>query len=166
MRFSVCLLPVAVLADPCARLCELDGPVVCTNGSYTKEGSVCNGYFIRGDPSSLDYCYLSQATESSCPSSGKPLDALIAYKLIALKEMARIRASEPTKAPSASHLRRANPEDESNNRSMKNWVRQNFASFPGEMDENRQFALEFVLNRLGGSIDESSQYRRYFGPSH
>lgn len=88
MRFTAALLPLAALgsvSDPCARLCQLDGPIICNDGSYNKNG-VCHRYLFRGDPSLNDYCYHTSATASTCPSSGKPVKFGDAQRLVALKE--------------------------------------------------------------------------------
>ena len=87
MRFTFAILPVAVLgsaADPCARLCALDGPLICTDGSYNKNGA-CHRYVFRGDPALNDYCYHTSATASTCPGSGKTVKLADAERLIALR---------------------------------------------------------------------------------
>ena len=86
MRFTAfLLLPFAVMADPCSRLCEIDGPTVCTGGSYNKYG-VCNRYLFLGDPSLNNICYHTSATASTCPSSGKPVSVDDAWRLVELKD--------------------------------------------------------------------------------
>ena len=89
MRFTFAILPVTVLgsaADPCARLCVVDGPLICTDGSYNKNG-VCHGYLFRGDPSVNDYCYHTSATASTCPSSGKAVKVADAHRLVVFSEI-------------------------------------------------------------------------------
>jgi hypothetical protein len=66
----LCAIVPIVLADPCTRLCEFDGPSVCTGGSYTKNGNTCHRYVYRGDPLFRDYCYHTAATKEVCPSGG------------------------------------------------------------------------------------------------
>ncbi len=83
MRYAVCALPIAVLADPCSLLCERDGPLICNDGSYNKNG-VCHRYLFRGDPSLNDYCYHTKGTAAQCPSSGKPVKVADAERLLAL----------------------------------------------------------------------------------
>ena len=84
MRLTAFLLPFALMADPCTRLCELDGLSICTEGSYSKNG-VCHRYLFRGDPALNDYCYHTSATASTCPSSGKPVTIADAQRLVALR---------------------------------------------------------------------------------
>jgi hypothetical protein len=64
----------SLAADPCTGLCDHDGPAVCTGGSWVKNG-ICHGYFFRGHPSLLDYCYHTAESAAECPSSGTPLKA-------------------------------------------------------------------------------------------
>jgi hypothetical protein len=82
----LCSIASTVFADPCARLCEFDGPTVCTGGSYTKNGNTCHRYVYRGDPSLKDHCYHTAATKEVCPGGGAPVrpddvDLLISDKL-------------------------------------------------------------------------------------
>lgn len=73
----LCLLfPIGLYSsrvDPCAELCNNDGPLLCPGGSWTKESGTCHGYVFRGDTSLGDYCYHSAETSASCPSSGEPV---------------------------------------------------------------------------------------------
>jgi hypothetical protein len=74
-----------VLADKCTELCTFDGPSICTDGSWTKNGSICHKYLFKGDPQNKEYCYHTAATKESCPGNGKPVkvedvDSLIAFK--------------------------------------------------------------------------------------
>jgi hypothetical protein len=62
-----------VFADPCTRLCKFDGPEVCTDGSYTKNGDTCHNYVYRGDRLLKDYCYHTHRTKEVCPGSGAPV---------------------------------------------------------------------------------------------
>ena len=57
-------------SNPCQRLCEMDGPIICTNGSYERNGGICHAYFRLGDNG---HCYHTVATQRSCPSSLPPL---------------------------------------------------------------------------------------------
>jgi hypothetical protein len=65
----------ASATDPCQLLCNFDGPTVCTDGSYTKKGNVCDKYLFRGDPKNLDYCYHTKRSRDVCPSNGVPVTA-------------------------------------------------------------------------------------------
>jgi hypothetical protein len=73
-------------ADPCRRLCEFDGPSICTEGSLTEPGTGrCRKYIYRGDPKNLDYCYQSNSVRGYCPVYGfqvrpEDVDRLIAHK--------------------------------------------------------------------------------------
>ena len=95
MRFTACLFPLAVMADPCSRLCQIDGPSICTDGSYNKNG-VCHRYLFRGDPALNDYCYHTKERAATCPSSGKPVKAIDAERLLRLREEANISPTPTT----------------------------------------------------------------------
>ena len=82
MRFITALIAVAYASDPCSDLCQLDGPTVCTGGSWTKGNSICHGYMYRGNPEDGDYCYHTVFTAVSCPESGVPVKASEARDLI------------------------------------------------------------------------------------
>ena len=75
-------LAAASAADPCSRLCERDGPSVCTAGSWTKPDGSCHGYLFRGDPALRDVCYHTTATASTCPGNGTPVSAEAARGLL------------------------------------------------------------------------------------
>jgi hypothetical protein len=68
-------------ADPCMRLCDQDGPAVCTGGSWSKNG-VCHGYLFRGNPSLKDYCYHTTESAADCPSNGTPLKERDAWNIL------------------------------------------------------------------------------------
>ena len=72
MKLFLSIISVALAANPCAELCEFDGPQICTGGSWIK-GDVCHGYLYRGDPMNRDYCYHTVETAASCPSTGLPV---------------------------------------------------------------------------------------------
>ena len=84
MRFTVFLAGAAsaAVADPCTRLCNRDGPAVCTGGSWNKNG-VCHSYLFRGEPALGDYCYHTAATADTCPSRGKPVKVADAEAILA-----------------------------------------------------------------------------------
>jgi hypothetical protein len=72
-------------SDPCTRLCQFDGPSVCTEGSWTKNGNICHKYLYRASPDNKDYCYHTAASKAICPGNGAPVkvgdvDGLIAHK--------------------------------------------------------------------------------------
>lgn len=76
MRFFSLLSPLVFCSspvDPCADLCNFDGPSICTGGSWTKRDNSCHAYLFRGDPSVGDYCYHTASTSSACPSPGDPV---------------------------------------------------------------------------------------------
>jgi hypothetical protein len=72
-RIGAIICGVVSATDPCKRLCDFDGPAVCTDGSYTKKGNVCDKYLFRGDPKNLDYCYHTKRSRDVCPSNGVPV---------------------------------------------------------------------------------------------
>lgn len=84
MRFITFLLSLAsaTKTDHCKHLCEHDGPSVCTSGSTIIANDVCQGYLFRGDPENSDYCFFSPMTMASCPSSGIPVTATDAKRLL------------------------------------------------------------------------------------
>ena len=61
---------IGYASDPCLRLCDMDGPDVCTNGSYARDGHICHAYFRVG---SNGHCYHTSATRDTCPASLPPL---------------------------------------------------------------------------------------------
>jgi hypothetical protein len=74
-----------VSGDKCTELCAFDGPSVCTDGSWTKNGNICQKYVYRGSPEKKDYCYHTSTTRETCPGNGLPVkvgdvDGLIAHK--------------------------------------------------------------------------------------
>ena len=93
MRFTAVLIGAAsaAVADPCTRLCNLDGPAVCTGGSWNKNG-VCHGYFFRWQPEGFlfrpkpaldEYCYHTTATAATCSGNGKPVKVADAEAILA-----------------------------------------------------------------------------------
>jgi hypothetical protein len=72
--------------DPCKRLCDFDGPAICTDGSWTKSSNVCAKYVYRGDPEDLDYCYHTTATKGTCPGHGAPVLSHHVDRIIARRD--------------------------------------------------------------------------------
>ena len=94
MRFfalSILTSVEAGLLDPCAVLCQHDGPAVCTGGSWTKPGGVCHAYVFRGDPRDGDYCYHTAATADVCPSAGRAVLVADVARLMAPRQDALSR---------------------------------------------------------------------------
>jgi hypothetical protein len=56
-------------SDACADLCARDGPSVCTDGSWDRDG-ICSGYRLIGDN---QYCYYTRGSGSACPARGHHL---------------------------------------------------------------------------------------------
>jgi tRNA A-37 threonylcarbamoyl transferase component Bud32 len=83
LRVVLFTVGVCVASDPCKRLCKLDGPKVCTGGSYDKKGR-CHAYLFLGDPENNQYCYHTKQTADSCPSKGKAVKVEDAARLIAI----------------------------------------------------------------------------------
>jgi hypothetical protein len=83
----ICISSIVASAakDPCTRLCEFDGPSICTKGSFTKDGRVCDKYMYRGNPADKDYCYHTSETKRDCPSTGAPVKPEDVEGLIAMK---------------------------------------------------------------------------------
>ena len=76
MRFAAFVATIAscdaaALADPCVRLCQFDGPAICTGGSWSKGAGICHAYFHNAN----GHCYHTSATRETCPSSGRPVRA-------------------------------------------------------------------------------------------
>jgi hypothetical protein len=66
--------------DACRDLCEYDGPYSCTEGSWSHNG-VCFGYFLSDN----GYVYSTGANQSIRSSSGTPVKASDAAKILELK---------------------------------------------------------------------------------
>ena len=60
------------MADPCQKLCEFEGPILCPNGS-SLNGGVCENYFYAGGPLERRYCYSAPEWESHCPRRWNPV---------------------------------------------------------------------------------------------
>lgn len=71
--------------DLCTRLCEFDGPAICTGGSWTKADGVCHGYLYRKPASAHDYRYHTTPTNETCPSGGAPVRSAEVHGLIYLR---------------------------------------------------------------------------------
>jgi hypothetical protein len=97
MKFAIiCSITISASAeDLCARLCILDGPSICTEGSWTKNGDICHRYLFKGDPTNLDYCYHTLETKDSCPSTGVPLRVSDVNGIIALRFARGTTTEEP-----------------------------------------------------------------------
>ena len=114
MKITALLLPLVVtgsVGDPCTRLCEIDGPRICTDGSYNKNG-FCHRYLFRGDPALNDYCYHTSATAATCPGSGKPVNVGDAARLLGIIEGRGPVAAPPrvdAPPPPPDRLRREEP---------------------------------------------------------
>jgi hypothetical protein len=78
-RVIFTFLSAYMATDPCHRLCALDGPTVCTNGSFPRSHG-CHAYFRR--PSG-EHCYHNAATSSTCPDSLPALTMIEAEAIIA-----------------------------------------------------------------------------------
>ena len=82
--------------DPCTHLCQVEGPTICTGGSWTKGDSICHAYFHT----ETGHCYHSAATRETCPGSGKPVRAHEVDAIVARIEAASVpkhlRASTTT----------------------------------------------------------------------
>ena len=67
------VLPIAISQGPCEELCDLDGPLICTNGSWARDspfGIICHAYFRTSEVGGR--CYHTE-TVSSCPDTLTPL---------------------------------------------------------------------------------------------
>lgn len=81
----------AAQIDPCALLCNRDGPAVCTGGSWTKIDGTCHAYVFRGDSTGTDYCYHTTASAAACPAGGPSVRSADVDRLM--------RADATTSAP-------------------------------------------------------------------
>ncbi len=62
-------LSLSLATGPCQRLCDSDGPQVCTGGSWLRSGPSgdrCHAYFRRSDGG---HCYHTSETRETCPDS-------------------------------------------------------------------------------------------------
>ena len=69
MRTLFALTNLAAILDatnPCEQLCQLDGPDICTGGSWPRNGGTCHGYFVQ--PTG-ETCYHNATTHLSCPDT-------------------------------------------------------------------------------------------------
>ena len=99
MRFFFYIVSTALAAGPtdlCTQLCDRDGPLVCTGGSWTKPDGTCQAYLFRGDPSLNDPCYHTRTTATSCPAGGQPVRADDVPRLLAVSGTT---TSAPTSTP-------------------------------------------------------------------
>ena len=75
----VSFVTVTLASDPCQRLCETDGPVICTDGSSSR-GDVCHAYFrINCD----EHCYRNAETRETCPDTLPELTVAQAEAILA-----------------------------------------------------------------------------------
>jgi hypothetical protein len=97
LRKSISLIAVFgdnVVGDPCKRLCDFDGPAVCTDGSWVKNGNICHKYVYRGDPRNMDYCYHTAASRETCPGNGAPVKVDDVDRLIRNREGNAVRGND------------------------------------------------------------------------
>ena len=87
-------------SDVCTTLCMLDGPSICTEGSWTIPGSICRGYMLPNYPSTDGYCYSTSASGSNCPSSGRPMTLSHAESIVAARRTGSTTTTT-TRAPRA-----------------------------------------------------------------
>lgn len=99
--FLICIFTTVHASDPCYELCELDGPAVCTGGSWSK-GQICHAYLFRGAPALRDHCYHSATTAAICPSNGIPVTREDAIALIAMIRARRGGHANGAAAPTTS----------------------------------------------------------------
>ena len=69
MRTLFALTNLAAILDatnPCEQLCQLDGPDICTGGSWPRNGGTCHGYFVQ--PTG-ETCYHNATTHDFCPDT-------------------------------------------------------------------------------------------------
>ena len=98
MRFFFYIVSTALAAGPtdlCTQLCDRDGPLVCTGGSWTKPDGTCQAYLFRGDPSLNDPCYHTRTTATSCPAGGQPVRASDVSRLLSVGTILAPSAPSP-----------------------------------------------------------------------
>ena len=86
----------ALSADPCSRLCQFDGPQICTGGSWTKGNDICHAYYYNTD----GHCYHTALTKTTCPASGRPVKGSEVEGLIAARRGGDVGRTSTTAAPS------------------------------------------------------------------
>jgi len=82
--------------NPCQRLCDLDGPDVCTNGSYPRNGDICHAYFRLPNNG---HCYHTSATQQTCPAHLPPLTVQEASAIVAGRPYVSPPPHRPTNRP-------------------------------------------------------------------
>ena len=109
MRYLAITVAAVCASNPCEQLCQLDGPEVCTGGSWPRTGR-CHAYFLR--PSG-EHCYHNTFTSVTCPDSLPALPVESAAILVAaLTPATTARPSETTSVttePSRERRRRVIP---------------------------------------------------------
>ena len=109
MRYLAITVAAVCASNPCEQLCQLDGPEVCTGGSWPRTGR-CHAYFLR--PSG-EHCYHNTFTSVTCPDSlpASPVESA-AILVAALTPATTARPSETTSVttePSRERRRRVIP---------------------------------------------------------
>ena len=152
MRLTPFLIGTACAAvvDPCTRLCHIDGPTVCTGGSWSKNG-VCHSYVYRGDPALGDYCYHTAATASTCPGSGRSVKVVDVERLIERKTSLRSTAAPPAQIVSTST---APPSETMDGQSLQDRFVALISEVTARLTENQEFEPpSFSVNRESALID-------------
>ena len=82
--------------DPCSRLCQFDGPQICTGGSWIKGNDICHAYYYNED----GHCYHTASTKTTCPASGRPVKGNEVDGIIASRRERNEVGDSTTAAPS------------------------------------------------------------------
>ena len=64
----------------------MDGPTICTNGSYERNGGICHAYFRLPDNG---YCYHTSTTRTTCPATLSPLSVEEADRICLSRQVLR-----------------------------------------------------------------------------
>ena len=87
------LFVVSLSTNPCQRLCDMDGLLICTNGSYPRDDGNCHAYFCVG---SNGHCYHTPASWNTCPATLPPLAVREAEAIVSSGDAPVIRTTPPS----------------------------------------------------------------------
>ncbi len=89
------IISTAIAANPCEDLCRIDGPAVCTEGSWERDDGVCHAYFLR---STDQPCYHNAETIITCPDTLPALTVRVAEAIVRSRSGVSV-AANPISGP-------------------------------------------------------------------
>jgi hypothetical protein len=88
---------VSYATNPCEQLCQLDGPEICTGGSWPRGAGVCHAYFIQPDG---QRCYHNSITRSTCRDTFPALTIEAAASIVGAEGTTEPLSDDETEWPS------------------------------------------------------------------